>query len=97
MSSEQKDTSRKKLVISPEQREVLENLLSQLRPREAMTLRWRYGLEDGYAYTLEDVAHKFGVNRERIRQLEAMAMTHLGENSVYFSQLEYVSEDHQDH
>src|SRR5262245_14808179 len=90
---EHSDTGRKKLVISPEQREVLENLLSQLSPRDANTLRWRYGLEDGYAHTLEEVAHQFGVNRERIHQLEGLALKRLGENAVYFSQLEYVGDD----
>jgi DNA-directed RNA polymerase sigma subunit (sigma70/sigma32) len=85
---ENADTGRKKLVISPEQREALEILLSQLSPREAMTLRWRYGLEDGYAHTTYEVAQKFGVAHERIRQLEARAMTRLGENAVYFSQLD---------
>jgi RNA polymerase primary sigma factor len=94
-NSEHSGTGRKKLVISPEQREALDILLSGLSPREAMTLRWCYGLEDGYAHTFYEVAHKFGVNGERIRQLEGLAMTHLGENSVYFRQLEYVSDDNQ--
>jgi RNA polymerase primary sigma factor len=89
---EQSDTGRKKLVISPEQREALENLLNQLSPRQAMILRWRYGLEDGYAHTLHEVAHEIGVAGERTRQLETQAMTRLGENSVYFTQLEYVSD-----
>jgi DNA-directed RNA polymerase sigma subunit (sigma70/sigma32) len=97
MSSEQNpehsDTGRKKLVISSEQREVLENLLSQLSPREAMILRWRYGLEDGYFHTLCEVAHEIGVAGERTRQLEARVMTRLGENSVHFTQLEYVSDE----
>jgi RNA polymerase sigma factor (sigma-70 family) len=95
---EHSDTGRqakKKLVISPEQLEVLEALLSQLSPRETMILRWRYGLEDGYRYTLHEVAQKIGVATGRVRELDGRAMTRLGENAVYFTQLEYVSDDNQ--
>src|SRR5687768_12888597 len=90
-SPESNRQARKKLVLSQGQREALEVLLSQLPPREAATLRLRYGFEDGYRHTFYEVAHKFGLAGERIRQLEMMALTRLGENSQYFSQLEYVS------
>ncbi len=95
---ENSDTGRqgkKRLVLTPERLEALEILLSQLPPREATILRMIYGLEDGYLHTKEEVAHKIGVNRERIRQLETMALKRLGENSPFFSLLEYMSDENQ--
>jgi len=58
-------------------REKLEQLLDTLTPRQARILRLRFGLADGHAYTLEEVGHKFGVTRERIRQIEAQALGRL--------------------
>jgi len=40
-------------------------------------LKLRFGLEDGHAYTLEDVGLKFGLTRERIRQIESKALRRL--------------------
>ncbi len=40
-------------------------------------LQLRFGLVDGYCYTLEEVGKKFGVTRERIRQIEAQALSRL--------------------
>ena len=58
-------------------REQLEELLDDLSEREREVLRLRFGLEDGHAHTLEDVGKKFGVTRERIRQIEAKALRKL--------------------
>ena len=58
-------------------REKLEQLLDTLTPRQARILRLRFGLTDGHAYTLEEVGQKFGVTRERIRQIEAQALGRL--------------------
>ncbi len=58
-------------------REKLEEVLATLPPREAMILRLRYGLENGRAYTLEEVGQKFGLTRERIRQIENKALRRL--------------------
>jgi RNA polymerase primary sigma factor len=58
-------------------REQLEEMLSDLGEREREVLRLRFGLEDGHAHTLEDVGKRFGVTRERIRQIEAKALRKL--------------------
>ncbi len=58
-------------------REKMEDLLDTLRPREARILRLRFGFQDGHTYTLEEVGHKFGLTRERIRQIEAQALARL--------------------
>ena len=55
----------------------LEDVLSTLSPREATVLKLRYGLDDGRAYTLEEVGNKLDVTRERIRQIEAKALRKL--------------------
>jgi RNA polymerase primary sigma factor len=49
-------------------------LVDTLKPREARVLRLRYGLADGYDWTLEEVGQEFRVTRERIRQIEAKAL-----------------------
>ncbi len=58
-------------------REQLENLLGQLNPREREVLKLRFGLDDGYPRTLEEVGQQFSVTRERIRQIEAKALKKL--------------------
>jgi RNA polymerase primary sigma factor len=58
-------------------KEHLEEALNRLSPREVKILQLRYGLLDGQAYTLEEVGRKMGVTRERIRQLEAQALSRL--------------------
>jgi RNA polymerase primary sigma factor len=58
-------------------RTTLEELLTTLRPREERVLRMRFGLQDGYHYTLEEVGQKFGLTRERIRQIEKEALQRL--------------------
>jgi RNA polymerase primary sigma factor len=58
-------------------RDKLEEILSTLSPREARVLRLRFGLDDGTSYTLEEVGRKFGLTRERIRQIEGRALRQL--------------------
>jgi len=58
-------------------RETFRDLLESLSPREARILALRFGLVDGHSYTLEEVGQKFGVTRERIRQIEARALGRL--------------------
>ncbi len=58
-------------------REQMEDILTSLSPREGRVLQLRFGLKDGKAHTLEEVGRKFGVTRERIRQIEAKALRKL--------------------
>jgi len=55
----------------------LEEILSTLPLREVRILQLRYGLLDGETYTLEEVGRKLGVTRERVRQIEAQALSRL--------------------
>ncbi len=55
----------------------IRDLLSTLPQREQEVLRMRFGLDDGYALTLEEVGLYFDVTRERIRQIEAKALRRL--------------------
>ncbi|MFM8250343.1 MAG: sigma-70 family RNA polymerase sigma factor [Planctomycetota bacterium] len=58
-------------------REKIEALLKTLTFREREIIRLRYGLGDGYTYTLEEVGRIFKVTRERVRQIEAKAVKKL--------------------
>lgn len=58
-------------------REQIEEMLEALSEREKEVLHYRFGLEDGRSYTLEEVGRRFGVTRERIRQIEAKALRKL--------------------
>ncbi len=55
-------------------REKLMDVLESLTPRERKVLSLRFGLQDGYSRTLEEVGKQFNVTRERIRQIEAKAL-----------------------
>jgi RNA polymerase primary sigma factor len=55
----------------------IQDILSSLPPREVRILQLRYGLLDGQSYTLEEVGRKLGVTRERVRQIEAQALSRL--------------------
>jgi RNA polymerase primary sigma factor len=58
-------------------RDKIEGLLKTLTYREREIIRLRYGLGDGYTYTLEEVGRIFRVTRERVRQIEAKAVKKL--------------------
>jgi RNA polymerase primary sigma factor len=65
------------LVMSHILREKLSDILSTLPPREFRILQFRYGLLDGETHTLESVGQKMGITRERVRQIEAQALSRL--------------------
>lgn len=58
-------------------KEQLLKILSTLQPREEKVIRLRFGLDDGRAETLQEIGDKFGVTRERIRQIEEKALRKL--------------------
>ncbi|MCW2541727.1 MAG: polymerase subunit sigma [Frankiales bacterium] len=58
-------------------RRQLSEVLDSLEPREAAVVRLRYGLADGNPHTLDDIAKKFSLSRERIRQIERETMAKL--------------------
>ncbi|MEE2639555.1 MAG: sigma-70 family RNA polymerase sigma factor [Planctomycetota bacterium] len=68
-------------------REKIDNLLKTLTYREREIIRLRYGLGDGYTYTLEEVGRIFKVTRERVRQIEAKAFRKL-QNPIRSQHLE---------
>lgn len=64
-------------------RENIEKALDMLSEREADVIRLRFGFADGRTHTLEEVGEKFGVTRERIRQIEAKALRHLHSPALF--------------
>jgi RNA polymerase primary sigma factor len=58
-------------------KERMDKVLASLNAREGRILKLRFGLYDGKTYTLEEVGQKFGVTRERVRQIEAAALRKL--------------------
>ncbi|MGC9358678.1 MAG: sigma-70 family RNA polymerase sigma factor, partial [Anaerolineae bacterium] len=58
-------------------KDLLMDILADLPPREVKILQMRYGLLDGETYTLQEVGRKMGVTRERVRQIEAQALSRL--------------------
>lgn len=73
-------------------KEHLEDVLNGLPPREVRILQLRYGLLDGQAYTLEEVGRKMGVTRERVRQIEAQALSRLRHPSIRRKLRDYLGE-----
>ncbi|MEN6479660.1 MAG: sigma-70 family RNA polymerase sigma factor [Anaerolineales bacterium] len=71
MASPQDETNREML------RAQMQDILDSLSPRERDVLALRFGLEDGESHTLEEVGRRFGVTRERVRQIEAKALRKL--------------------
>lgn len=56
---------------------MLQEMVKTLDPREATILRYRFGLDGGSEKTLEEVGEKFGVTRERVRQIQNIALNKL--------------------
>ena len=61
-------------------KERLQEILTDLTPREQKILAMRFGLDDGVTHTLEEVGTEFGVTRERIRQIEAKSLEKIREH-----------------
>ncbi|HSM71293.1 MAG TPA: sigma-70 family RNA polymerase sigma factor [Anaerolineales bacterium] len=73
-------------------KEHLGDVLNGLPPREVRILQLRYGLLDGQAYTLEEVGRKMGVTRERVRQIEAQALSRLRHPTIRRKLRDYLGE-----
>ena len=65
-------------------------MLESLNYREREIIRLRYGLSDGYAYTLSEVGKIFSVTRERIRQIEADAIRKLQQPSCASKLVDFI-------
>lgn len=88
---EDKDTpTPSQRVYSKLLREKIEEVLDSMPYREARILRLRFGLENGRYYTLEEVGRKFGLTRERIRQIETKAIRHLRHPNYSIQLKEYL-------
>ena len=64
-------------LVRQELKQTLEQLLDMLTDRQRMVLRLHFGMEDGTCHSLEDISIRFGVSKERIRQIERQAMDRL--------------------
>jgi len=72
-------------------KESLLSVLDSLPSREVRILQLRFGLLDGQAYTLEEVGRKMGVTRERVRQIQAQALSRLRHPSIKRRLRDYLS------
>ena len=65
------------MLIREELSRILEELLGMLTERQRMVLRLHFGMEDGVCHSLEQISIRFGVSKERVRQIERQAMERL--------------------
>jgi RNA polymerase primary sigma factor len=70
--------------------ETIEEVLSELTPRQSHIIRLRFGLGGGEPHTLEEIANKFGLSRERIRQLEKEALRRLRHPRLAYNLRDYL-------
>ncbi|MBI5153047.1 MAG: sigma-70 family RNA polymerase sigma factor [Parcubacteria group bacterium] len=70
-------------------RDKLAEILRDLTPREQKILGMRFGIDDGITHTLEEVGKEFGVTRERIRQIEAKALSKIRDHGEISKLEEY--------
>jgi RNA polymerase primary sigma factor len=77
------------LVAAAQVRRGVEACLSSLTPREALIVRWRYGLDAHEPQSLQDIGDRLGISRERVRQLEKQAFAKLrqGRQSAVLAEL----------
>jgi RNA polymerase primary sigma factor len=71
------------LVENRELRQCVESCLADLPEREAQILCLRYGLENDRPHTLREIGERFGLSRERIRQIERIALDKLRESEPH--------------
>lgn len=64
-------------LVREELKQTMEQLLGMLTQRQRMVLRLHFGMEDGHCHSLEQISIRFGVSKERVRQIERQAMDRL--------------------
>lgn len=79
-------------LVREELSRTMDMLLSMLTDRQRMVLRLHFGMEDGICHSLEDISVRFGVSKERIRQIERQAMDHLKKNGAGFGLEDFLNE-----
>ena len=72
--------------------ELIKSQVDRLSYREREIIKLRYGLKDGYRYTLEEVGHIFKVTRERIRSIESRAIRRLQEYNMASGLVDFAPE-----
>jgi len=70
----------------------METLLLKLTDRQRMVLRLHFGMEDGICHSLEDISIRYGVSKERVRQIERQAMERLKKNGAGFGLEDFLNE-----
>jgi len=73
-------------------RQNIDQILETLPPREAQILKLRFGLFNGETHTLQEVGIKFGVSRERVRQIEAQAIRRLRQPEIQYKLSSYLGQ-----
>ncbi len=69
-------------LVRQELKETIEALLGKLDERQRQVLRLRFGMDDGVCYSLEDIRKMLGISKERVRQIEQLAIQKLGKMSA---------------
>lgn len=71
------ETDNLQQIVAKQQHEMISALLQELPPREARILEMRFGLRNGEGLTLDEIGRRFGLTRERVRQLQNLALDRL--------------------
>ncbi len=79
-------------LVRDELSHTMDLLLSMLTERQRMVLRLHFGMEDGLCYSLEQISIRFGVSKERIRQIERQAMDRLKDLGANIGLEEFLNE-----
>ena len=66
-----------KFIMDVERAAIIESMLAELTPREREILVMRFGLDEDEELTLENIGQRFGLTRERVRQIQEKALTKL--------------------
>ena len=79
-------------LVREELSRTMEVLLSMLTERQRMVLRLHFGMEDGMCYSLEQISIRFGVSKERVRQIERQAIQRLKDLGANIGLEEFLNE-----